>query len=94
MEEEEEGGGGVMEVEVVVYILISIQVLWYRTTNRAKEDDNMQFLNLHMFHIGLLPGVFAKYSLGAGGVFKNILWARKKSFKKYFWYFLKPLTPS
>ena len=29
-----------------------------RTTNKAKDDGNMQILNFHMFHIGLLPGVF------------------------------------
>ena len=43
-----------------------------RTTNRAKDDGNMQILNFHMFHIGLLPGVF-----------QNILWAREESFKIY-----------
>ena len=39
----------------------------------------MQFLNFHMFHIGLLPGVF-----------QNILWAREESFKIYSGHFLTP----
>ena len=30
----------------------------HRTTNRAKDDGNMQILIFHMYHIGLLPGVF------------------------------------
>ena len=46
--------------------------LRYKTTNMAKEDGNMHLLNFHMFHIGLLPGVF-----------QNILWAREESFKIY-----------
>ena len=29
-----------------------------RTTNRAKDDGNMQILIFHMYHIGLLTGVF------------------------------------
>ena len=44
----------------------------FRTTNRAKENGNMQLLNFHMFDISLLPGVF-----------QNILWVQKESFKIY-----------
>ena len=55
----------------------------YMTTNLAKDDGNMQILIFHMYHIGLLPfkiyygrgRSLLKYTLGAPGVFQNILWA-------------------
>ena len=43
-----------------------------RTTNRAKDDGNMQIRSFHIFHISLLPGVF-----------QNILVACEESFKIY-----------
>ena len=60
-----------------------IRAKYIRTTNGAEGDGNMQIHNFHMYHIVSCQESFKRYSghgrsllkytLGAAGVFQNIL---------------------